>query len=80
MELDIEKLVSKIIKDGNLNEEKSDSTEAPKTSAESSGTAAGESGVFKTVEEAVKAAKVAQNKYFHTSLKMRKKNYSSYSK
>lgn len=78
MELDIEKLVSKIIKEGSLNEKKNDLTETEKTTADSSRLGVGESGVFKTVAEAVEAAKIAQNKYFHTSLKMRKKNNSSY--
>jgi propionaldehyde dehydrogenase len=73
MELDIEKLVSKIIKEGSLNEKKNDLTETEKTTADSSRLGVGESGVFKTVAEAVEAAKIAQNKYFHTSLKMRKK-------
>ncbi|MFT8459346.1 MAG: aldehyde dehydrogenase family protein [Liquorilactobacillus ghanensis] len=66
MELDVEDIIAKIIKNDKLDD-------GIKSSGESSYAAAGENGVFKTVDDAVKAAKIAQNKYFHTSLKMRKK-------
>lgn len=78
--IDIDKIIQKILNENedlvaeHLTEEKVNNSQSPKeVNCELFHETKGSTGIFDTVDEAVAAAKIAQRRYFETSLERRKK-------